>query len=299
MSVTFAVALVAATAAAFAFVLSAVRTLPDPIDPAEQERAVVRGLARRPRLRRFLRERLDRRTAGGIVLTVALLAAFAGGLLVGALLDMVDGSYGLATLDDDVAHWGVANADPGTVEILRGITFLGDTAVVVAALIATGVIDYCRYRRAEVFAFLLVVIGGEKLIVNGLKELVDRARPDILPLVGWDGPSFPSGHAAAAAAVWPAIALVLGRGGPRTIRALLAATATLIAIAVAASRAMLGVHWLTDILAGLAIGYCWFFINAVMFGGRAQRLGDPVTDQPEGTTTQPDGRTPACRDVPR
>jgi membrane-associated phospholipid phosphatase len=293
MTVTFVVVLVAATAAVLAFVLSAVRTLPDPIDPADQERAVVRGLAGRPRLRRFLRQRLERRTAGGIVLTAALLTAFAGGLLVGALLDMVDGSYGLAALDDDVAHWGVANADTATIEILKGITYLGDTAILVAALAATGLIDYRRHRRGEVFIFLTVIIGGEKLIVNGLKELVDRGRPDILPLVGWDGPSFPSGHAAAAAAVWPAIALVLGSSGSRTIRALLAATAALIAIAVAASRAMLGVHWLTDILAGLAIGYCWFFICAVMFGGRAQRLGDPVTTHPEGTTTQPDRPTAA------
>jgi membrane-associated phospholipid phosphatase len=279
-----------------AFALSAVRALPDPIDPAEQERAVVRGLDRWPRLRRFLRERLDRRTAGGILLTMALFAAFAASFLVGALLDMVEGSYGLAALDDDVAQWGVANADTATVETLKKITYLGDTAVVVAALIAAGVIDYCRHRRGEVFVFLLVVIGGEKLIVNGLKELVDRARPDILPLVGWDGPSFPSGHAAAAAAVWPAIVLVLGRGGTRTTRALLAATAALIAIAVAASRAMLGVHWLTDVVAGLAIGYCWFFIGAVMFGGRAQRLGDPVTTHSEGTTAHPDRITRGTTD---
>ena len=94
--------------------------------------------------------------------------------------------------------------------------------------------------------------------------------------MGWEGPSFPSGHAAAAAAAWPAIALVLGRGCPRVARALLAAAAALIAVAVAASRALLGVHWLTDIVAGVAIGYGWFLICAVMFGGRAQRLGDPL-----------------------
>ena len=158
-------------------------------------------------------------------------------------------------------------------------------------MLAAGLIDFLRHRRVEVFAFLTAVIIGEKLIVNGLKEIVDRGRPDVLQLVGWDGPSFPSGHAAAAAAAWPAIALVLGRGSPRPLRALLTAGAALIAVAVAASRALFGIHWWTDIVAGVAIGYSWFLICAVVFGGRAQRLGDPLTAHPQGITPQPDEAT--------
>jgi len=297
MMVTMVVVLVAAAAAVIVFVLSTVRALPDPIDPARQERAVFRRLARHPRLRRFLRQRLDRRTAGGLVLTVSLLVTFVVALIVGAVLDMIGESVGLASLDDGIAHWGVGHADSATVEILRVITNLGDTVVVCAAMLAAGLIDFLRHRRVEVFAFLTAVIIGEKLIVNGLKEIVDRGRPDVLQLVGWDGPSFPSGHAAAAAAAWPAIALVLGGGSPRPLRALLAAGAALIAVAVAASRALLGVHWLTDIVAGVAIGYGWFLICAVLFGGRAQRLGDPVTARPHGTKARPDEVTTARPDT--
>ncbi len=283
MTVTSVVLLVALAAAAAAFLFSAVRALPDPIDPVDEERAVVRLLDRRPRLRRFLRERFDRRTAGGLVLTVSLLVVFVAAVVVGLLLDMVDSSSGLASFDDAVARWGAAHADSAAVEVLRVVTYLGDTVVVLLALAVTGVIDFARYRRFDVFLFLLAVIVGEKLIVNGLKEVVDRARPDVQQLVDWAGPSFPSGHAAVAAAAWPAIALVLGRARPRPLRAVLAACAALIAIAVAASRALLGVHWLTDIVAGLAIGYGWFLLCAVMFGGRSQRLGDPLTARPRGT----------------
>jgi membrane-associated phospholipid phosphatase len=277
VSVTSVVVLVAMMAAALAFLFSAIRTLPDPIDPADEERAVVRWLNRHPRLRRFLRQRLDRRTAGGLVLTASLAVVFIVALLVGLLLDMVDNSSGLASFDDTVARWGAAHADSTAVDMLRMVTYLGDTVVVLLALTVTGVVDFVRYRRFDVFLFLLAVITGEKLIANGLKEVIDRARPDVEQLVGWAGPSFPSGHAAAAAAVWPAIALVLGRGLSRPLRAVLAGGAALIAMAVAASRALLGVHWLTDIIAGLAIGYGWFVVCAVTFGGRSQRLGDPVT----------------------
>jgi undecaprenyl-diphosphatase len=283
MTVTLAVILVALTAAGVVFVCSAVQALPQPLDPVNWERAFIRRLIRYPRLRRFLRQRLDPGTAVGLVLTVALFAAFAVAVLVGAVLDMIDNSFGLATLDDDIAGWGAANADSVAVEILKTITYFGDTPVVLAALFATGLVDFVRHHRVDVVVFLATVIVGEKLIVNGLKEVVGRDRPDVLQLVGWEGPSFPSGHAAAAAAAWPAIALVLGRGCPRLARALLAAVAALLAVAVASSRALLGVHWLTDIVAGVALGYGWFLVCAVMFGGRSQRLGDPLAAQPRGT----------------
>ncbi|MGZ7317559.1 hypothetical protein ACXWQ2_09225, partial [Streptococcus pyogenes] len=90
------------------------------------------------------------------------------------LLDMIDSSSALAALDDDVATWGATNADSTAVGLLRMVTHLGDTPVVVSALLVGGVIDFVQHRRIEVFLFLGVVIAGEKLIVNGLKEIVDR-----------------------------------------------------------------------------------------------------------------------------
>ena len=213
MTVTWIVLLVAVVAAVAAFASSAVRALPDPIDPSAEERAAVRWLDRHPRLLRFVRQRFDRRTAGGFLLTVSLLVMFAVAIAVGLLLDMIDETSGLAELDDVVAEWGAAHASAGAVDGLKVITHLGGTWVLVAAVAATAAIDLVRRHNVEVIVFLGVVLAGEKLIVNGLKELVDRERPDVMPLVSFSGASFPSGHAAAAAAVWPAVALVLE---PRT-----------------------------------------------------------------------------------
>ena len=225
---------------------------------------------------------MDRRTAGGLLLTVSLMVVFVVALVVGLLLDNIDESGWLGELDDDVAAWGAEHATSAAIDVLKVITQLGGTWVVVAALAAASVADWLRRRNAEVFVFAAVVIIGEKLIVNGMKWLVDRDRPDVMWLVSWSGASFPSGHTAAAAAAWPAVALILGRDRSRRTRALLASGAALISVAVAASRALLGVHWLTDVLAGLVIGWGWFLLVAIAFGGRAQRLGDPATTQPKG-----------------
>ncbi len=62
------------------------------------------------------------------------------------------------------------------------------------------------------------------------------------------------------------------------MRSLLAAGAVGIAVAVATSRVMLGVHWLSDVVAGLAFGWAWFSICAVAFGGRFLDFGAPLVE---------------------
>jgi undecaprenyl-diphosphatase len=46
-----------------------------------------------------------------------------------------------------------------------------------------------------------------------------------------------------------------------------------IAVAVAASRVLLDVHWLSDVIAGLALGWAWFAVCGIAFGGRILRFG--------------------------
>lgn len=272
--VVLASALLAALAA---FAMSVSRKFElDPIDPKAEERALVRSLWRHPRFRRFLRERFDRQSAGGFFLTLGFLLVFAVSLVLGALLDMIDSNEGLARLDKSVAEWGSHNASSSTVDVLQWLTHLGSTVVVLVALVVAGLYDFMRHRNRDVLLFLAAVGGGEWLLNNGLKLLVSRERPDILRLVSASGSSFPSGHSAAAAAGAAAVALVLGRDRHRRTRAVLAASAALVAVAVATSRALLGVHWLTDVIAGVVVGWGWFLLVATLFGGRLQRLGDPV-----------------------
>ena len=114
------------------------------------------------------------------------------------------------------------------------------------------------------------------IITNVVKAPVDRARPDIARLVGFTGPSFPSGHSSSAAVTYAALALVLGRGRRARTKAVLAAAAAMIAVAVATSRVLLGVHRLTDVIACLALGAGWFAVSSLMFGGRVPPFGRPV-----------------------
>jgi undecaprenyl-diphosphatase len=265
-------------AAVLAYVVSASQAHPDvdPIDPRAEEHALRRMIARRPKLRRFLDQRFDRRTAGGYMLTAGFLIVFAVALGLGLLLSLIEHNDWLSRGDTSVSRWGADHASLREIDWLRWITDLGSTPVVAGYLVVTAVVDFVRRRNREVFAFVAAVGIGELLLNNAIKLLVRRDRPAVLHLVGAHGFSFPSGHSCAAAACTSAVALVLGRDRSRLVRAAMAGVAALVTIAVATSRALLGVHWLSDVIAGVLLGWGWFMLVAVVFGGRRQRLGDPV-----------------------
>jgi undecaprenyl-diphosphatase len=61
---------------------------------------------------------------------------------------------------------------------------------------------------------------------------------------------------------------MLGRTLQRRPRQILTGLAVGIAVAVAASRVLLDLHWLSDVVGGLALGWGWFALCAGTFGGR-------------------------------
>jgi undecaprenyl-diphosphatase len=63
-------------------------------------------------------------------------------------------------------------------------------------------------------------------------------------------------------------------------------------VTVAGTRVLLGVHWLTDVLAGLAIGWAWFALWSIAFGGRLLHFGAPAEDLAgEGSKASSDAAT--------
>lgn len=125
-------------------------------------------------------------------------------------------------------------------------TFGTRLAIGVVALVAL----VCGRARAAV-----VVLGAGWLawaVAAGLKELVDRPRPDPALLdrpirVVVDGFGFPSSHAAISFALAGALALA---AGSRWV----SVSACVAAILTAVTRVHLGVHWPLDVVGGAAIG---------------------------------------------
>jgi membrane-associated phospholipid phosphatase len=235
--------------------------------------AVGREIGHHNRLRRFIKSRLNPEAATGLALTVALGAVLMGGVLLGGLAYLIRTNSQLVDLDASVAQWGADHAGSISERGLTWITQLGETWFVVVLAIVVSVVAHVRRPNRWIPVFLLTVLVGQWLLTNGIKELLNRVRPALNPIAETLGPSFPSGHTTTAAAFYAAAALVLGRGVQQHGRALLAGAAAGIAVAVACTRIFLDVHWLTDTIAGLLLGWAWFAACSVAFGGRFLRFG--------------------------
>jgi undecaprenyl-diphosphatase len=233
--------------------------------------AVGEAVRPHPWLRRTLASRLDRSVASGLLLTVALGAAIAGGLVLGLLAYLIRTLSATQRLDNAAAAWGFDHRAELSTRGLHLVTDLGEGRVVIALAIVVLAFDFFRTRGRWCAPFLLAVMIGGQLLTVTVKDLAGRVRPAFDPAAAALGPSFPSGHSSTSAAFYAAAALILTRYARRPVRIVVIGLAVAIAVAVAGSRVLLDYHWLSDVVGGLALGWGWFALCAVVFGGRLLR----------------------------
>jgi undecaprenyl-diphosphatase len=171
---------------------------------------------------------------------------------VGALWTSLVGSHELSLVRD------LAEArSSATTSAMRVVTWAGSLwALVPLALVCCVLLVRGGYVH-EALALALGLLGGA-LIPAFVKPLVDRARPPVEHLQMVGGPSFPSGHATQASAFWLSLLLVLGRLSlPGAVLALAYGAGGLLIVTVCFSRVYLGVHYPSDVIAGLLLGGGW------------------------------------------
>ncbi|MCF9001975.1 bifunctional DedA family/phosphatase PAP2 family protein [Pseudomonas syringae] len=160
----------------------------------------------------------------------------------------------LADFDNGLMTLIQEHRSEATQHIVVFVTSIGDfRAQLLAASLLIIVLAVARQWRHAAFA-LIATLGTA--IANGiLKTFFARARPEVLlePLTTY---SMPSGHSSAAFALFMTLAVLAGRGQPVRLRLTWMLVAGIPALAIALSRVYLGVHWPTDILAGMLLAFC-------------------------------------------
>lgn len=150
-------------------------------------------------------------------------------------------------------------------EAARDVTSLGGFAVLIFVTLA-GVI-YFRLDdnvRAARFVGLSIVQGF--LVSVWLKSSFARPRPDIVPhLTGFSMSSFPSGHAMMSAIVYLTFAWMITQTVERRgVVIFVWSMAMLLTVAIGLSRVYMGVHYLTDVLAGWCAGFAWVSLSTIV-----------------------------------
>ncbi len=199
---------------------------------------------------------------------VMLALAFALGILVATRRSAVQ------PVDDWVLARMESVRNGCLTDIGKGLSILGGAVVMwPLRLLSVGLLAW-RRRWIQLTAYSLTIITSE-LCIGPLKSLIDRPRPPA-PLVSTGSASFPSGHAIAAAVSAAGIVIALIPPGRKRLKWEI--YAGLITFVMAMSRVYLGVHWLTDVVAGSLIGLgLALFWPAVMeeARARARRPGAP------------------------
>lgn len=125
---------------------------------------------------------------------------------------------------------------------------LGDPTVQLGTTLALGLL-LATLRRWRALLFAVLALAGTALASHALTLLITRTRPQSL-LPPLDGLSPPDGYSAMAFALCLVLGVLAGRGAPARVRLGWLLLASLPAVASAAARVYLGVHWPTDVLAG-------------------------------------------------
>lgn len=183
--------------------------------------------------------------------TGALLAA-----LLGVGVAVVTRWRVTASVDREVADsaFHLTAAHPWLAHAALLVQALFSTAPMIGYVaVAAVVLGLAGHRRTALLAVAAMV--STAVATTALKLAVDRARPHWAhPLTTLASPSFPSGHSSSIAAAAAVAVLAAGLLAGRRLRRAVDVVAAVLALVVGADRLLLGVHYLTDVVAGYLLG---------------------------------------------
>lgn len=183
----------------------------------------------------------DRRRNEIITLIVSV------GLLIGLLYLIHSGAT--QNFDDGVMQWNYNVRQDGLNTLLTVLTYLGNwQAIVIVCLL------FLMYRdNMYLFGIPLSIAAILQITINkALKLIMMRPRPDsAMWVINEGGYSCPSGHASVSIAVYFLLVLLLMRYmAPCATRKLFCITVTILSFVIGFTRVYLGVHYITDVIAG-------------------------------------------------
>jgi undecaprenyl-diphosphatase len=189
-----------------------------------------------------------------LVMSAILLAAFAATAGAWRLIPAV-GSADVRVLEELNDR---AQASPNAVAVFLHITSLGAAPFLIwfTAVVAIGLLLLRRGKLAA--AWIIVQLVG-LLLIHGSKLVFGRPRPAFNGVFAFENTlSFPSGHALAAVTAFGLLAYLVSLSRwPPLVRRTVVALCFIVIVLVGFSRLFLGVHYLTDVIGGLALGGAW------------------------------------------
>lgn len=166
----------------------------------------------------------------------------------------------LAVIDLGIVEYLAAHRTPFATALAYSATAIGSTLTV--SLLAILFALYLAHTHRHLLIPFVISIVGSVASFEIIKDVVARVRPPELYAVYLPPEfSFPSGHATTAVTLFGFVAYVFARRQKRPLRLGIYALAGVVALCISVSRVYLGVHYPSDIIAGLVLGAFWLWVG--------------------------------------
>jgi undecaprenyl-diphosphatase len=227
---------------------------------------LARLVARSSRIQGFVSARKAYLPVVLIVVAGGLLTAWAGDGFIDLAERVRAETPALRKIDTAVHDWAVSHRSGSDTFFFVVMSTIGGPLglAVIVAVVAGVLMIRSRWRWV---IYLAVTTAGGALLNMELKRYFARARPAVAEMLRRaHGYSFPSGHAMGSAVAFAALAYLAYRAAKTWSAAAAAlAMATTLITSVALSRVYLGVHWVSDIAAGITAGLVWVTTTTVAY----------------------------------
>ncbi|MEO5841723.1 MAG: phosphatase PAP2 family protein [Acidimicrobiales bacterium] len=200
-----------------------------------------------------------------VLLLISYLGLVGIGTTVGLLLKGPLTDTPVVRTDRRVSEWFVDHRTPNLDRYTVWGSDLADTFIKIAATAVCALVLWLLWRRWLEPMVLIMSLVLEASAFITITWIVKRPRPDVPRLEGSPvDSSFPSGHTAAAAAYGALAVIVFWHTRNRWARALVALLCAAVTATVAVSRMYRGMHYLSDVVAGVVLGAAAVAISAAI-----------------------------------
>ena len=223
----------------------------------------------------------------GLHLVIALVAVIAVGVVIGELIPNWSALSWIVETDEDVAKNLADGRTESADDLAHWGAFIADTPVKIGLSILVAGFFLWRWKRwheAVLVASTLIFEATAFIIIT---TIVKRPRPDVERLL--ESPvnsSFPSGHVAAATVYGALVVIVFWHTRAVWARALAVVLAIAAPLVVAWARLYQGMHFLSDVIAGMVLGVVSIVICARILGSPPDAVGHQHSESAVGTTTE-------------
>ncbi len=192
---------------------------------------------------------------------IGVVMVLLGGIAFGAIAIQLPGSGPLIQQDiatNNAIHQVALQSSPFIRDVMISGFYIGEQVIVAIGGILG--VYFLFTRQWPELGMLVIAWAGEGAIWEILSRAFDRARPVFATPV-WHqmtSPGFPSGHAFSALICYGLIAyLLVPNITSRLLKVMVILVALLLIVFVGYSRLFVGDHYLSDVLAGYALGVAW------------------------------------------